>query len=183
MTEPTMRRLATSVAAAMLAFATHATAQSVRPPDATLPPAASAPAATGDKPWQPWFISTSVYTKHFHYDPAHNDNQHMLAVEWRHDERYGLGFAVFDNSFDQPSQYVFASARFKPFDSDPEIYIRLTGGIVHGYKGEYRNKIPLNSSGYAPIILPMVGYCRWHVCGEVVFFGTNGATLVVGARF
>ncbi len=166
------RRAATLVAAAaVLAATTQATAQTVPQPDPTPPP------------WQPWFISTSVYTRHFHYDPAHNDNQHMLAFEWRHDERYGVGFAVFDNSFDQPSQYLFGSARFRPFDSLPGLYIRLTGGIVHGYKGEYRDKVPLNSSGFSPIILPMVGYCRWHVCGEVVLFGTNGATLLVGARF
>ncbi|HRL74969.1 MAG TPA: hypothetical protein PK440_00355 [Candidatus Accumulibacter phosphatis] len=51
---------------------------------------------------------------------------------------------------------------------------------MHGYKGQYQDKIPFNGSGYAPAIVPAVGYCYQRVCSELVLFGTAGAMLTLG---
>jgi len=38
----------------------------------------------------------------------------------------------------------------------------------------------LNSSGFAPAILPSVGYCYNRICSELVLFGAAGAMLTLG---
>ncbi len=60
------------------------------------------------------------------------------------------------------------------------MYFKISAGIVHGYSGEYQNKIPLNSSGFAPVIVPSVGYCISRFCSELVLFGTAGALVTFG---
>ena len=37
-------------------------------------------------------------------------------------------------------------------------YFKLTGGLLHGYKEPYDDKIPLNDLGVAPAILPTLGF-------------------------
>ena len=53
-------------------------------------------------------------------------------------------------------------------------------GPLHGYSGQYQDKIPFNSSGVAPAIIPGVGYCVKRYCGEFVLLGTNAALLTIG---
>ena len=60
------------------------------------------------------------------------------------------------------------------------LFIKVTAGLVHGYRGQYQDKIPFNKSGIAPVIIPSVGYCVVRVCSEVVFFGAAGAMFTIG---
>ena len=139
-------------------------------------------------PWdapEPWrtdrfYLETSVYTKHFNSDPNHDDHQNLILFEWNITEQWLFGASVFDNSFGQSSQYVYGGYRFRPFPTLQPLYFKISAGIVHGYSGEYQNKIPLNSSGFAPVIVPSVGYCINRFCSELVIFGTAGALITVG---
>ncbi len=162
-------------------------------PDPTAPaPDQAAPAPAADKSlaeaWaapEPWrtdrfFFETSVYTKHFHSDPAHDNNQNLILAEWNITERWFAGGALFDNSFGQASQLIYGGARFRPFDSVQQLFFKVAVGIVHGYHGQYQDKIPLNSSGFAPVIIPAMGYCINRFCSELVIFGTNGMLVTVG---
>ncbi|MFT3800614.1 MAG: hypothetical protein QM766_05280 [Burkholderiaceae bacterium] len=130
-----------------------------------------------------WYAQTSLYTRHFHHDSAHQNHQHLIDVEYWRDDGWLGGFAYFRNSFSQPTEYLFVGKRWRPFESVPRAYFRMTGGLLHGYKGEYRNKLPLNSSGTAPIILVGLGYSGRRFASEAIFFGTNGVMLTVGAFF
>jgi hypothetical protein len=56
----------------------------------------------------------------------------------------------------------------------------VAAGVLHGYTGEFQNKIPYNSSGYAPGIVPAIGYCYKRFCGETILFGTAGILWTVG---
>ena len=134
------------------------------------------------EPWRSdrFYLETSVYTRHFHYDPAHNDHQHLVLGEWNITEQWLVGASIFDNSFGQPSQYVYGGYRFRPFDKLQPLYLKLSAGIVHGYTGEYQDKIPMNNSGFAPVIVPSIGYCINRFCSEVVIFGTAGLLVTVG---
>ena len=49
-----------------------------------------------------------------------------------------------------------------------------------GASVRYQNKIPFNSSGVAPAILPSVGYCYKRVCSELVLFGNSGLMVTLG---
>ena len=139
-------------------------------------------------PWdapEPWrtdrfYLETSVYTRHFNYDPDHVNQQKLLLGEWNVTEQWLVGAALFDNSFGQSSQYVYGGYRFRPFEKLQPLYIKISAGLVHGYSGEYQDKIPFNSSGVAPVIIPSVGYCISRYCSEVVIFGTAGLLVTFG---
>ncbi|MEP6656221.1 MAG: hypothetical protein ABJC33_03245 [Betaproteobacteria bacterium] len=129
-----------------------------------------------------WYVQTSVLTTHFHSDPAHNDQQRLVDVSWRFRPEWLVGAAVFHNSFGQPSQYVYGGWMTHPVAAVPPLYLKITAGAVHGYKDPYRDKIPYNSKGVAPGIIPSIGYCYRAVCSELVVFGAAGVTLTFGVK-
>jgi hypothetical protein len=151
----------------------------------TPPPPDPAPVAS---PWsapEPWrtdrfYLETSLYTRHWHSDPAHVDHQKLILGEWNLTEQWLLGASVFDNSFGQPSQYVYGGYRWRPFDALQPFYVKVSAGLVHGYKDEFRDKIPLNHAGIAPVIVPSLGYCINRLCSELVVFGGAGVLLTLG---
>ncbi len=133
------------------------------------------------EPWRtdPWYFQTSVATVHFSSDPNHDNNQNLIYGEYRFSSRWLegqplVGASFFDNSFGQSSQFVFAGLLWRPAEKVPEFYIKVAAGVIHGYSGRYQNKIPFNSTGYAPGIVPGVGYCYNRICGEMILFGGAG---------
>jgi len=182
------RRIDRLAVIAATALSGVASAQSSLPVPDAAGPAPPASRATGTSAWdapEPWrtdrfFLETSVYTRHFNYDPAHENDQKLILGEWNVTERWLVGAAVFDNSFGQASQYVYGGFRFRPFESVQPLYLKLSAGLVHGYRGEYQDKIPFNDSGIAPAIIPSIGYCWNRFCSEVVIFGTAGLLVTFG---
>jgi hypothetical protein len=188
-----IRGIAILAAYASIAASAAASTQSLPELGATQPAAASpvdasAAQSTAASAWdatEPWrtdrfYLETSVYTTHFHYDPAHDNHQHLILGEWNITEQWLVGASVFDNSFGQASQYVYGGYRFRPFETLQPLYFKVSAGLVHGYTGQYQHKIPLNNSGIAPVIVPSVGYCLNRFCSELVIFGTAGALLTFG---
>jgi hypothetical protein len=149
------------------------------------PPAASDSFSTAWSAPEPWrtdrfYFETSAYTHHWSYSPQHDNNQNLILGEWNITEQWLVGAAFFNNSFGQPSEFVYGGYRFRPFEQAPQLYFKVAAGILHGYSGEFQNKIPLNSSGFAPAIVPSVGYCVNRFCSELVIFGTAGVLVTVG---
>jgi hypothetical protein len=188
-----IRGIAVLAAYASIAVSAAASAQSLPELGATQPTVASpvdaaAAQTTAASAWdatEPWrtdrfYLETSIYTTHFHYDPAHDNHQHLILGEWNITEQWLVGGSVFDNSFGQASQYVYGGYRFRPFETLQPFYFKVSVGLVHGYTGQYQHKIPLNNSGIAPAIVPSVGYCLNRFCSELVIFGTAGALLTFG---
>ena len=180
--------LALTLFAACGPGASIALAQSAVTPSAP-DSAATATASAWDAP-EPWrtdrfYIQTSLATVHFSSDPNHDNTQALIYGEWRLPQRWlegqvVVGAAVFDNSFGQSSQFVFGGLLWRPIESTPEFYIKVAAGVLHGYSGEFKDKIPYNDSGYAPGIVPAIGYCYRRFCGEMVLFGTAGLMWTVG---
>ncbi len=129
------------------------------------------------------YFSTSIATRHFRPDPAHNNTQHLLNLEWNYRDNTVVGGAHFKNSYRQPTTLLYWGKKYHPFDASPNTYVKVVGGVIHGYKDEYQDKIPLNKYGTAPVILPAVGYCYKQLCTEVIVFGTAGAMWTGGVRF
>ncbi len=128
-----------------------------------------------------WLVQTSLYTQHFSPDPEHNNRQDLLGLEYNEASGMVYGGATFRNSFGQRSFYGYAGKRF---DSGTyPVYFKITGGLLKGYKGEYRDKIPLNSLGIAPVIIPGVGMKLGPVNAEAILLGASAAMLNVGIRF
>ena len=132
-----------------------------------------------------WYFQTSLYTHHFSSNPKHVDHNLLLNLEYQRADNWVFGGAQFRNSFGQPSQYLYFGKIFRPLSIAPNLYLKLTAGAVHGYKGEFRDKIPFNRSGIAPILLPSIGYDFYgrRFATEVIVFGTSGLMWTVGARF
>jgi hypothetical protein len=160
------------------------------PPDAdaaklqadSAPAAVTPETAVKDEPWRTdrFYFETSLYTDHFSSDPAHDNHQKLILGEWNITENWLVGGSFFDNSFGQPSQYFYGGYRFRPIPEQQPFYIKVSAGLVHGYTGQYQNKIPFNHSGVAPIIVPSVGYCITRVCSELVIFGGAGVLVTLG---
>jgi uncharacterized membrane protein len=131
----------------------------------------------------PLYFQTSVATQHFHPSSTQNNHQDLLNLEWNYRDNLVVGGAWFRNTFEQPTKLVYWGAKFHPVASVPDAYVKVVGGLLHGYKGEYRDKIPFNGSGTAPVVLPAVGYCYKRACSELIVFGTAGAILTAGLRF
>jgi hypothetical protein len=143
--------------------------------------AASGPVQAADTPQ--WLLQTSLYTTHFHDNPEHNNHQHLVNLEYQRADQWLMGGSAFDNSFGQPTQYAYVGRLFRPLDSAPLVHFKLTGGLIHGYKGQYKDKIPLNSQGVAPAIIPAIGLSGKHLSGEVNFFGLAGLMVTMGVLF
>ena len=128
-----------------------------------------------------WQAQTSVYTRHFSRDPEHNNQQRLIGLE-RHEESGWLyGGATFRNSFDQQSVYAYAGKRFE--SDDHPYYAKLSAGLIYGYKGKYRDKIPLNHYGVAPALIPGIGISIKPMTLELVLLGTSATMVNVGLRF
>ena len=129
-----------------------------------------------------WRFQTSLYTKHWSSDPEHVNNSKLLNLEFETTTRWIYGFAHFDNSFGQPRQYLYAGYSWPLFSKD-WAYFKLTGGFLHGYKEPYEDKIPLNSLGVAPAIVPTFGLRYKRVFTELQILGTSAITVTAGFSF
>ena len=146
------------------------------------------PANPWDAP-EPWrtdrfYFQFAFYTWHFHYDSDHQqsylfDSEYHFKETWLGGQ-WIAGLALFQNSFGQFSQYYFGGLVWRPIESEQPFYVKLTAGPLHGYSGQYQDKIPYNSSGVAPAIIPGIGYCVKRYCGEFVLLGTNAALFTIG---
>lgn len=127
-----------------------------------------------------YLFQTSLYGRHWSPDPRHTNNFRLLNLEVQRPDQWVYGFAYFRNSFDQPSQYLYFGKQWRPFEAYPLVHVKLTGGVLHGYKGEFRDKIPFNGSGFAPALLPSIGLSGKRFTGDFILFGTAGMMLTVG---
>lgn len=135
--------------------------------------------------WDHTLVQTSLYTRHFSPDPEHTNQQNLISIELYNPNHWLTGAAWFKNSFDQPTWYFFAGRKFPLWQTDQGINVRakLTGGLLRGYQGEYRDKIPLNHFEIAPAALPSIGIQWGQFESDLIIFGTAGMMITAGVRF
>lgn len=138
-----------------------------------------APATSGANGF--WLLQGSVMTRHFASNHHYNNRQDLIGLERNLASGLIVGGATFRNSFSQRSAYAYAGKRFEVADS--ALYYKLSAGVIHGYKGAYRDKLPLNRYGIAPAVIPGVGAHWGPVTGEIVLLGLAATMLNVGFRF
>lgn len=145
-------------------------------------------------------LQTSVWTTHYNPQPEHNNHQKLINVEyyfaqdalpeqftfsdWRDDLSWLVGAATFRNSFDQQSAYLYGGSRYDwSMSANADAYVKLTAGFLWGYRGDYKDKIPFNQLGVAPVILPAVGVQYRQANIELLPFAAAGVMMNVGWRF
>jgi hypothetical protein len=125
---------------------------------------------------------TALYTKHYDPEPGHVNDQHMIGIEFEMTGDRLWGLALFDNSFGQKSQYLYVGKKWRLLGSEHS-YFKLTGGLLHGYKEPYEDKIPLNGMGIAPAVVPAIGFRQRKFFIEFAQLGFAAGIITVGRSF
>lgn len=127
-------------------------------------------------------VFVSPYTHHWSPSEEHKSVNAVSVSRLLPNTRF-CGFSLFRNSFGQPSVYAFTGKLWpQPIASMPNVYVSLSGGIMYGYVGKYKNKVPLNVGGFSPVIIPAVGYrLNDQVAVEIQVLGT--AAVMLGATW
>ncbi len=130
-----------------------------------------------------WRVMASPYTYHFSRDPNHR-HVYMLGLEKQDAEAYIIGGSLFQNSFGQPSAYLYGGKRFDGLTRFEPLFVQLTGGLLYGYKPPYDKKVPLNYKGFSPGAVLSVG---WQftpmISTQVNFLGNSALMFQVSADF
>lgn len=121
-------------------------------------------------------FTTSLYTKHWNPKPEHNNDQKLIGIE-RQNGSTSWGIALFKNSFNQDTQLVYWGKEFRLDEYVPGMRSKWMFGLMHGYKGEYKDKVPLNQLGVSPVIAPTIGYTTRYFETDIVFLGFNAITV------
>ncbi len=131
-----------------------------------------------------WRIGISPYTHHFRYNVDHKDVW-AIGLERETADHALYGLMAFSNSFGQPSAYAYYGRSFSPVERWSEsLYLKLTGGLLYGYRPPYDDKVPLNYNGYSPAIIPAIGWrLDQSLSVQMNFLGTAAVMLMVNKKF
>ena len=102
-------------------------------------------------------LMVSPYTGHFRPSPEHKP-VYALGLERQRDDGRILGAAYFRNSFGQPSAYVYLGQHYDGIFGVPQWNAQWSAGLLYGYVGKYKNKVPLNVNGFSPGALVSTGW-------------------------
>jgi hypothetical protein len=128
-------------------------------------------------------FTVSPYTHHWHHSPEHKPVWLVALDEPLPGNRF-CGIALFSNSFGQPSTFVYAGQQFNQLMGHPQLFLKVSAGILYGYVGKYQDKVPLNHNGFSPAIIPAIGYrFNEHDSVQVKVLGTAGWMFSYGRSF
>jgi len=130
-----------------------------------------------------WELVVAPFTHHWHKDAEHR-RVVLLGLERIAVEGSTVGGALFRNSFGQLSGYAYYGHEWDELLGSNSLYVKLSGGIIYGYRGRFRNKVPLNVGGFSPAIIPAIG---WRLTPkdaiQAAVLGKAGVTLSYDRRF
>jgi hypothetical protein len=130
-----------------------------------------------------WYAQVGAYA-HWRDDDAFAGVPWFAGIEYHPDQRWFGGFSMFNNSFGQFSQYLYLGAQFHPLDSYPGIRIKLSAGVVQGYKDEHYDTLPIRWGGSWGLgFVPAIGYQKGRVGVDVAVLGVGGLLFLVGVGF
>jgi hypothetical protein len=147
----------------------------------TLCPSAAASSDPSDK--DTWSLTLSPFTHHWNYNPDHKTVNLVGLDKLGADERF-CGAALFTNSFGQLSTYVYAGKEWPRIGGSEHWFVKVSGGLLYGYRGAYQDKIPFNNYGIAPAIIPSLGYrFNDHDSAQLILLGDAALMFAYGHSF
>ncbi|MCX4188530.1 hypothetical protein OMP95_11805 [Methylophaga sp. OBS4] len=132
----------------------------------------------GDK-FEHFYLQAGTY-KHYQSNDDYAGPDIFIALEAIKPDCRLYGLALFDNSFGQFSQYLYTGKVWNYHGGLEGFHTKLTVGLLHGYKGEFQDKIPFNHYGIAPAIVPGAGYKNGRFGADVFMLGLSGLLFTVG---
>jgi hypothetical protein len=138
------------------------------------------PVAGADGAWQ---LVISPWTQHYHPSPEHK-TVWALGLERETPDHALYGLTLFSNSYGQPSAYGYYGHLFSNVVSGADaMYLKLTVGVIYGYKAPYADKVLWNHHGFAPAIIPALGWRLgrdWSV--QASLLGTSAVMFSLSSR-
>lgn len=129
-------------------------------------------------------VFLSPYTYHWSESEEHKAVGALTLSRLLPNDRF-CGFSLFRNSFGQPSAYAFTGWSWPGLVAfQPRLYTSLTAGVIYGYVGQYKDKVPLNVGGFSPVLIPALGYRISPEVGvEMQILGTAAVMFGTTVRF
>jgi hypothetical protein len=124
-------------------------------------------------------LQMSPYSAHYHYSDNHRYVWSVGVEMERQSTIHGIVF--FKNSFGQNSVYVYPwGGQYENVFKIEHLFVKWSIGVLYGYKPPYQHKVPFNFHGYAPAIVPAIG---WNfgsgVSTQLNFLGASGVMLQI----
>lgn len=130
-----------------------------------------------------WRLEFSPWTHHYRFSEDHKDVW-ALGLERETADHTLYGLTGFSNSFGQPSAYAYYGHVFNNVTSwSDALYLKLTVGVIYGYKVPFEDKVMFNHNGFSPAIVPAAGWRvdrNWSV--QTNFLGTAAIMFMVTRR-
>lgn len=127
------------------------------------------------------FLQVGAYAHYTKDDEDERDGPPLVsAIEWLKPNRVYYGLSLFNNSFGQFSQFAYIGKEFPLPRFHEHLRARVAAGIVHGYKDEHEDDLPLNYKGFAPGIVPSLGFKKNGRALDVIFLSNAAIMLMVG---
>ena len=125
----------------------------------------------------------SPFSLHFRYSPEHKYVWAMGAEHQRNDN-WLAGASYFSNSFGQPSAYLYVGKRYPQVFGQTQLFAQWSVGLLHGYRGQYKDKVPLNYRGFSPGALVSLGWQFSHQTSATVhMLGDAGMMVQLAYEF
>jgi hypothetical protein len=124
-------------------------------------------------------LQMSPYAAHYHDSPNHRYVWAAGVEVERQSTIHGIVF--FKNSFGQNALYLYpwGGVQENVFNIE-HLFFKWSIGILYGYKPPYERKVPLNFHGYAPAIVPAIGWnFRSGLSTQLNFLGASGVMLQI----
>jgi hypothetical protein len=127
-----------------------------------------------------WYVQTGAYV-HWISSDDFKGAPLFAGVEVHLKDDWSGGFSIFNNSFGQFTQYAYAGKSFRPWEARPDIRVAITAGIVHGYRDEYHDTLPIRWGGSWGIgVVPAIGIHKKRIGYDVALLGVSGLLFLVG---
>lgn len=121
---------------------------------------------------------------HYSDNSEHNNAPWLTGLEWGPEGwPVDIGAVYFRNSFYQDSVYAYVGKRWFWKERDDGLYLKLTGGPLYGYRGQYEHKVPFNHNGLGVAIIPGIGYQYRSFDAQLVILGTAALMVTFGYDF
>ena len=104
-----------------------------------------------------WRIAVSPSAPHIRYSAEH-EYVWAVGLERQRADDWLAGGSFFSNSFGQPSGYVYLGRRYPNLWDVEPLFFQWSAGLLYGYVGKYKSKVPLNVAGFSPGALVTLGW-------------------------
>lgn len=132
---------------------------------------------------RPWYIQAGAY-KHYSDDEKYEGPPIFAGIEYHKSSTLLFGLSVFNNSFGDASQYLYVGRNFHPSKTYPNLRIKLTGGVAHGYSDENQDVSPIRwGDSWILGIVPTLGYQGGRFGADLALLGDSGLLFLLGYSF